>query len=173
MTPVRRARWAAHTIWCYHRRHIGVIGLVAVVIALVTVGVWVGGRAAGRSAARAAAVAATSAVLRADSTSCDRNQIQRTYDRVDEAAQRRIVKALNAPPSGKRVAQAPLIARIYLGILNCGATYSPDNVAAGGDPIYLQRRDAECFIQLVVTHYFLRESPVTDPRLLRRICATA
>lgn len=161
-------------LWCWMCAHYPVLALIFVVCALVTAGVWLGAEAAGRQAALASARSANAAVLRAQAVSCDRNQIQRTYDRVDEEYQRHITDAINAarhhrPPKLK---QAPAIARLYLGIINCSATFSNANVSDGGDPIYLQGRDQECFVHLVVTHYFLRESPTTNPRILRNICAT-
>lgn len=172
MTPVKRTRWVIRQVWCFHRRHIGILGLIGVVIALITIGVWVGGRSAGRSAAVAAARAANAAVLRADATNCDRNQLQRTYDRIDELQVRRltsIVAVMRDRAHG--IAQAPKIANVYFGIVDCSATFNQANLRLGGDPIYLQRRDEICFIRLVVTHYFVREAPTTDPKLLRRICA--
>lgn len=161
--------------WCWLCSHFAVLAIMFIVCCLVTTGVWLGAQAAGRQAGFAATRSANAAVLRSEASVCNRNQIQRTYDRVDEFYQRRMTDAINSlrhhrPPHLK---QPPVIAKLYLGILNCPATYSPSNVRDGGDPIYLQRGDQECFIHLVVTHYFLREAPTTNPRLLRAICASA
>src|SRR5947209_6569532 len=95
--------------WCWVCSHYPVLALIFVVCALVTAGVWLGAQAAGRQAAIASARSANAAVLRSSAVQCDRNQIQRTYDRVDEEYQRVLTDAVNAlrhhrPPKLK---QAP------------------------------------------------------------------
>lgn len=148
---------------------LAVYTLIAVCL---TAAVYFGAQVAGREAARGAQEVLTTQ----DAAGCDRNQLQRTYDRVDETADHGQTDAINAlrdtriegervPP---RLEQTPIIANAYFQILNCEATYSPDN--SDGGPVYLQRPDEACFIRLVKSHYFVRQAPTTNPDQLRRIC---
>lgn len=141
------------------------VGRMTVICALLALGVYVAAKAAGQDAARSG----EAIVFKADAVACDRNQVQRTYDRVDELQVRRIVFSIHTmKDSHGRPPQAPLIANAYFQIVNCTATYAKGQ--QGVDPIYLQGADERCFIHLVVSHYFVARAPVTDPKVLRRIC---
>jgi hypothetical protein len=126
-------------------------------------------------AGREAAHDAARTLQRQDAQSCSRNQIQRTYDRVDEAYGAPLANAVEGVV-GKaglhryRVPDPPrpVIAARYLQIVDCDATYSPDNKS--GLPIYLTRRDERCFMNLVISGYFVRQAPRTDPGFLRHVC---
>jgi hypothetical protein len=143
-----------------------------VVAAFLTVVVYLGAQVAGRTAAEGAA----KGVIAQNAKGCDRNQIQRVYDRVDEQGDHGQTAAINVLRSTriegerrpKRLQPSPIIANAYFQIVNCEATYTPDNTDGG--PVYLQQEDERCFIHLVVTHYFLRQAPTTNPTQLRRIC---
>jgi hypothetical protein len=109
---------------------------VAFTAAVGTLVVYWGAKVAGREAAHDAA----RTLQRQDAQSCSRNQIQRTYDRVDEA--------YGAP-----------LANAVEGV-----------VGKAGLPIYLTRRDERCFMNLVISGYFVRQAPRTDPGFLRHVC---
>lgn len=146
------------------------VARLTIICALVAAGCWVAASQSGKSAARDATKSAAATILKTSQVGCDRNQVQRVYDRVDELQVRRLTSSIAAMKDGRRVKQAPVIANAYFSVVNCVATYSPANAADGDGPVYLQGADERCFIHLVTKHYFLRSPPVTDPRLLRHIC---
>lgn len=152
------------------------LAIYTLIAACLTAAVYIGAQVAGRTAGREAAQGASEAVIAQNAKGCDRNQIQRVYDRVDERGDYAQTEAINVlretrikgerkPP---RLKHAPVIANRYFQIVNCAATYTPDN--RDGGPVYLQRGDEQCFIHLVTTHYFIRQAPTTSPPQLRRIC---
>lgn len=146
------------------------VARLTIISALIALGCWVVAAQAGKSAARSATASATAAILKTSAVGCDRNQVQRVYDRIDELQVRRLTASIERMKDGERVPQAPVIANAYFAIVNCPATYSPANAHRDAGPVYLQGQDERCFIHLVTSHYFVNSPPVTDPRLLRRIC---
>jgi hypothetical protein len=146
--------------------------IYTVVALFLTAAVYMGAQVAGREAAQGA----SKVIVAQDAKGCDRNQIQRVYDRVDEHGDYAQTEAINVlretrirgerkPPP---LMHAPIIANRYFQIVNCGATYTESNTDGG--PVYLQHPDEQCFIHLVTSGYFVRQAPTTDPGQLRRIC---
>lgn len=143
-----------------HRIHgLGVAGLITIVAGLVSVGVYVIARDASRSASEAA-----TRVLNVQlAAGCDRNQIQKVYDIVDERTGRKADDRLKI--------ERPDVAAYYISITDCKATYSPSNQRAV--VVYLNNKTKECFIGLVVAHHWKpEERPTTDPVELARLCST-
>src|SRR4051812_45864595 len=113
--------------WYKSRKH--TILNVTVLCVIAVVASYVVGAEAGQSAGSRAEKATAAAAAKG----CSRNQVQRTYDRVDELGDREQTDAINAlrdsrleneskPP---KLQYAPLIANRYFQIVDCDATYRP------------------------------------------------
>jgi hypothetical protein len=131
----------------------GVVGGVTLLLVLLAVGSMVISKSASSSA--------VATVRRAVAIGCERNQVQRVYDIVDERA------GMHA--DSKIGIERPQIAEYYFRIVNCRKTYGPSNPS--GLAVYLDAYSSKCFIGLVTGHYWKPEQqPTTDPLALHRIC---
>lgn len=129
---------------------LGIAGVVTVLALMLAVGGFVVAKGAATSAGEAAARVLNRQAVKG----CNRNQIQRAYDLLDER--------LDTTPG-------PRVASYYIRIVNCGATYAPKNTS--GNTVLLPREDQECFVTLVTKHYWTQtEPPTTDPTELRAAC---
>lgn len=126
--------------------------VVVVVWALISTFIaYVVGELAAHSATRT-----TVGIVRAQvATGCVRTQVQRAYDRIDEAYD---IPGERDRPSLRR----------YLGIIDCKATYNDGNPS--GAAVTLSESASQCFTRLVADGYFLDAPPTTDATQLRQLC---
>jgi hypothetical protein len=112
-----------------------------------------------RTAATSAQVATRTLIAR----QCDRNQVNRAWQRVRAKA----APALHDPTKSIKYADR------YFPVVDCDATYSVRNTR--GATIYLPPALDHCFVRLTTEGYWTdavqsERPPITDPRRLKRIC---
>lgn len=112
-----------------------------------------------KNTARDAGIATRTLIAR----QCDRNQVNRAWQRV---------RARSAPAAREAHANVTYADR-YFPVVDCDATYSVRNTS--GATIYLSPDLDRCFVRLTREGYWTdavqsERPPITDPRRLRPIC---
>lgn len=118
-----------------------------------------------KTTAREATASAQVAMRTLIARQCDRNQVNRAWQRV----------RARAVPRGQRGVYYVRLSNRYFPIVNCAATYDVGNVS--GHTVYLSAEMDTCFMRLTSRGYWTdaygsAHPPTTAPSQLRHICAT-
>lgn len=135
--------------------------------AVIVAGSIIAARAAAKGTATEAARQAQVATRTLIARQCDRNQVNRAWQRV----RARVAPAISQDTTDRYVRAADR----YFPIVNCAATYDVSNTT--GRTVYLPPREDACFLKLTMELYWTdavgsERPPVTNPDRLRHICAT-